>query len=70
MRTKPRFKATAEAERSASVGWSRASLRIGGIGSFIVDNDRYMLAGFSQQSVKYVKVGQPVEIALGLFLDR
>jgi multidrug resistance efflux pump len=42
-------------------------LRVGGIASFIVDSDRYMLAGFSQQMLKYVKVGQPVEVALDLY---
>jgi multidrug resistance efflux pump len=42
-------------------------LRVGGIASFIVDSDRYMLAGFSQQTLKYVKVGQPVEVALDLY---
>ncbi len=42
-------------------------LRIGGIASFIVDSDRYMLAGFSQQTLKYVKVGQPVEVAMDLY---
>jgi multidrug resistance efflux pump len=42
-------------------------LRIGGIASFIVDSDRYMLASFSQQTLKYVKVGQPVEVALDLY---
>jgi multidrug resistance efflux pump len=42
-------------------------LRIGGIASFIIDSDRYMLAGFSQQTLKYVKVGQPVEVAMDLY---
>jgi multidrug resistance efflux pump len=42
-------------------------LRVGGIASFIVDSDRYMLASFSQQTLKYVKVGQPVEVALDLY---
>ena len=42
-------------------------LRVGGIASFIVDSDRYMLAGFSQQTLKYVKVGQPVEVAMDLY---
>src|SRR5216683_7780864 len=41
--------------------------RIGGIASFIVDSDRYMLAGFSQQTLKYVRVGQPVEVAMDLY---
>jgi multidrug resistance efflux pump len=42
-------------------------LRIGGIASFIVDNDRYLLASFNQGTLKYVKPGQPVEVALDLY---
>jgi multidrug resistance efflux pump len=42
-------------------------LRVGGIASFIVDNDRYLLANFNQGTLKYVKPGQPVEIALDLY---
>jgi multidrug resistance efflux pump len=42
-------------------------VRVGGIASFIVDSDRYMLASFSQQTLKYVKVGQPAEVALDLY---
>jgi multidrug resistance efflux pump len=42
-------------------------LRVGGIASFIVDSDRYMLASFSQETLKYVKVGQPVEVAMDLY---
>jgi multidrug resistance efflux pump len=41
--------------------------RVGGIASFIVDNDRYLLASYTQQNLKYVKVGQPVEVALDLY---
>jgi multidrug resistance efflux pump len=41
-------------------------LRVGGIASFIVDSDRYLLATFNQETLKYVKVGQPVEVALDL----
>src|SRR5208283_6071212 len=41
--------------------------RIGGIASFIVDNDRYVLASFNQEILKYVKAGQPAEIALDLY---
>ena len=37
--------------------------RIGGIAAFIVDNDRYLLASYTQETLKYVKVGQPVEFA-------
>jgi multidrug resistance efflux pump len=42
-------------------------LRVGGIASFIVDNDRYLLANFNQGTLKYVKPGQPVEVALDLY---
>jgi len=42
-------------------------VRVGGIASFIVDNDRYLLASYTQQNLKYVKVGQPVEVALDLY---
>jgi multidrug resistance efflux pump len=41
--------------------------RIGGIASFIVDHDRYLLASFNQGTLKYVKPGQPVEVALDLY---
>ncbi|MGC2613318.1 MAG: biotin/lipoyl-binding protein [Terracidiphilus sp.] len=41
--------------------------RVGGIASFIVDSDRYLLASYTQQNLKYVKVGQPVEVALDLY---
>src|SRR5206468_2356826 len=37
--------------------------RAGGIASFIVDADRYVLASFPQENLKYVKLGQPAEIA-------
>lgn len=42
-------------------------VRMGGIASFIVDNDRYLLASLNQASLKYVKPGQPVEVALDLY---
>jgi multidrug resistance efflux pump len=42
-------------------------VRMGGIASFIVDNDRYLLASFNQGTLKYVKPGQPVEVALDLY---
>ena len=42
-------------------------LRVGGIASFIVDHDRYLLASFNQGTLKYVRVGQPVEVALDLY---
>ena len=42
-------------------------VRIGGIASFIVDKDRYLLVSFNQGTLKYVKPGQPVEVALDLY---
>ena len=42
-------------------------LRVGGIASFIVDSDRYVLASFFQEHLKYVKVGQTAEVALDLY---
>ncbi len=42
-------------------------LRIGGIAAFIVEADRYVLATFFRENLKYVKSGQPVEVALDLY---
>lgn len=42
-------------------------IRTAGIAAFLVDQDRYLLATFNQASLKYVKVGQPVEVALDLY---
>src|SRR5271170_7270445 len=42
-------------------------LRVGGIAAFIVDSNRYLLASFTQETLKYAKVGQPAEIALDLY---
>ena len=42
-------------------------VRVGAIASFIVDADRYLLANFFQENLKYVKAGQPVEVALDLY---
>src|SRR5271166_1207847 len=38
--------------------------RIGGIAAFIVDRDRYVLATYYQENLKYVQTGQPAEVAL------
>jgi multidrug resistance efflux pump len=48
-------------------GMVAGTLRVGGIASFIVDSDRYLLAVFTQESLKYVKLGQPAEVALDLY---
>jgi multidrug resistance efflux pump len=42
-------------------------LRAGGIAAFIADADRYVLATFYQENLKWVRPGQPVEVALDLY---
>jgi multidrug resistance efflux pump len=42
-------------------------VRFGAIASFIADTDRYVLGMFQQENVKYVKDGQPVEVALDMY---
>jgi multidrug resistance efflux pump len=39
-------------------------VRFGAIASFVVDADRYVLATFFRDNLKYVKKGQPVELAI------
>ena len=41
--------------------------RVGGIAALIADADRYLLATYYQQNLKYVRPGQPVEVALDLY---
>jgi multidrug resistance efflux pump len=41
--------------------------RIGGIAALIADADRYVLATYFQENLKYVKPGQPVEVSLDLY---
>ncbi len=41
-------------------------VRFGAIASFIVDAGRYVLGAYYQEQLKYVKSGQPVEIAIDL----
>ena len=41
--------------------------RIGGIAALIVDADRYLLATYYQESLKYVRPGQSVEVSLDLY---
>jgi len=41
--------------------------RVGGIAAFIADADRYLLATFFQENLKYVKDGQRVEVSLDLY---
>jgi len=48
-------------------GMVAGDIRFGAIAAFIVDADRYLLANFTQETLKYVKPGQPVEVALDLY---
>ena len=41
--------------------------RIGGIAALIAEADRYVLATYFQENLKYVRPGQPVEIAFDLY---
>jgi multidrug resistance efflux pump len=42
-------------------------LRVGGIAALIVDADRYVLATYFQENLKYVRLGQFAEIAFNLY---
>ena len=42
-------------------------VRLGAIASFICDADRYLLANYYQENLKFVKPGQQVEVALDLY---
>jgi multidrug resistance efflux pump len=42
-------------------------VRFGAIATFIVDADRYVLAPYTQEQLKWVKAGQPVEVAFDLY---
>jgi multidrug resistance efflux pump len=48
-------------------GMVSGDIRYGAIASFIVDADRYLLANYFQENLKYVKPGQSVEIAFDLY---
>ncbi len=48
-------------------GMVAGDYRIGAIASFICDDGRYLLAAYFQEILKYVKIGQPVEVALDLY---
>ena len=41
--------------------------RIGGIAAFIAEAERYVLATFYQENLKYVRKGQPVEVSFDLY---
>ena len=42
-------------------------LRVGGIAALIASADRYLLATYFQENLKYVRPGQFVEIAFNLY---
>ena len=42
-------------------------VRLGAIASFVVDQDPYLLGTYFQEHLKFVKLNQPVEIALDLY---
>jgi len=48
-------------------GMVAGDVRFGAIASFICDADRYLLANFFQENLKYVKPGQLVEAAVDLY---
>ena len=48
-------------------GMIAGDIRFGAIASFICDADRYLLANFFQENLKYVKPGQVVEAAIDLY---
>lgn len=48
-------------------GMVAGDVRFGAIASFICDDGPYFLANYFQENLKYVKVGQPVEVALNLY---
>jgi multidrug resistance efflux pump len=48
-------------------GMVSGTIRAGGIAALIADADRYLLATFYQENLKYVRPGQPVEVALDLY---
>jgi len=48
-------------------GMVAGDVRFGAIASFICDADRYLLANFFQENLKYVKPGQTVEAAIDLY---
>jgi multidrug resistance efflux pump len=48
-------------------GMVAGDIRFGAIASFIVDADRCLLGTFYQEQLKYVRDGQPVEVALDLY---
>jgi multidrug resistance efflux pump len=48
-------------------GMVAGTVRFGAIASFVVDGGRYVLATYTQENLKFVQDGQPVELALDLY---
>jgi multidrug resistance efflux pump len=48
-------------------GMVAGMVRLGAIATFICDADRYLLANYFQENLKYVKTGQETEVALDLY---
>jgi multidrug resistance efflux pump len=48
-------------------GMVAGEFRAGAIASFVVDADRYLLANYFQENLKYVKPGQTAEVAIDLY---
>jgi multidrug resistance efflux pump len=48
-------------------GMVSGTIRVGGIAALIADADRYLLATYYQENLKYVRPGQPVEVAFDLY---
>ncbi len=51
----------------ARPGMVAGDVRVGAIAAFVCDADRYLLANFFQENLKYVKPGQEVEAAIDLY---
>jgi len=54
----------------ARPGMVVGEFRVGSIASLVVDDDRYVLGLYRQENLKYVRSGQPAEIALDLYPGR
>jgi multidrug resistance efflux pump len=48
-------------------GMVAGDIRYGAIASFVVEADRYILATYRQEFLKWVEIGQPVEFAMNLY---
>ena len=53
--------------QQARPGLVVGDIRLGAIASFVTKDNPYILATFRQQNLKFVEVGQPVEVALDLY---